>query len=492
MWLSWTVGTLLSLGQTAPLELPREEPGVVEISNSADKIPQSATDDRSAITPVMQLLQERQVNAVQEKPKELLIEAPIQPVTPIPPAEPAPAAPAPPDRWWLMQQLQGNWLGSYLDANRTSISGWIEQSFNGSTARVTNQPVVWDDRPNQYMLNQFWIRLERSTVTSGTTQPTFGYRVDVSSGTDYRFSLMRGLFDSQLANSEVDGSGNPKQNVYGVDPIQFYTNAYLPNLFNGTDIRVGRLFTPWGFESLEGISTPFVSRSYAFNWSPPFTHMGIMVSPTFNNQWSGKFMLANGNDVFFTSNQEIRSVGAITWTALDKQDIVTFGWTLGRGKFNAGAPYAPATAGEQYEPAGRNNINVLDLVYTHNFTSVLQYNLEALYGWQTGVPANISGGIISNNDNAGTARWASLANYLYYTIDPQLVSITRLEFFDDFNGQRTGFEGFYTALTTGFQYRPTKPLMLRPEIRYDYNTQQRPFDGKHGILTAAIDVILRF
>ena len=206
-----------------------------------------------------------------------------------------------------MRTLQGTWYGAVMDDNRTSLSGWTEMSYTASTARVTNQPVVWNDRPNRLLMNQTWFRLERSVVTSGTTDVTWGYRIDADYGTDYRFSMMRGFLNNELKNA------NGTQNLYGIDLIQFYSNSYIPTLFQGTDVRAGRLFTPWGAESLEGISTPFVSRSYAFNWSPPFTHMGIMVSPTFNANWSGKFMLANGNDVFIGSSaQELRAVGAIT------------------------------------------------------------------------------------------------------------------------------------------------------------------------------------
>jgi hypothetical protein len=418
-------------------------------------------------------------------PLDLTVEVPPAP----PPEAPAPAPPPPtaPDRWALMRTLQGSWYGTVLDDQRTTISGWTEASYTASSARVTNQPVVWNDRANQVIMNQTWFRLERAVVTSGTTDITWGYRVDADYGTDYRFSLMRGFLNNQLLNSQ----GN--QNYYGIDLIQFYSNVYIPTLFQGTDIRVGRLFTPWGYESLEGVSTPLTSRSYAFNWSPPFTHMGIQVSPTFNAQWSGKFMLANGNDVFIGNRaEELRAVGSLTWTSPNKADTVTYGWSYGRGKFNAGVPFAPATIGEQSEPAGRNTLNVSDLVWTHAFNPRLSYVTELIYGYQYGVPANVPGGIISTNVNSGTAHWGSIVQYLNYAFSSKLTGILRVETFDDFEGQRTGFEGLYTAVTLGCQYRPTKSILIRPEVRYDYNGESRPFEGKHGLLTAALDCIVRW
>jgi len=83
-------------------------------------------------------------------------------------------------------------------------------------------------------------------------------------------------------------------------------------------------------------------------------------------------------------------------------------------------------------------------------------------------------------------------NYLTYAFTPRLSGTTRLELFDDEQGQRTGFAGLYTALTAGLSFRPHKDVIFRPEVRYDYNEEPRPFDGKHGLFTAAADLILRW
>lgn len=174
----------------------------------------------------------------EEKPQEPLNLTVQVPETPKPADAPAEAAAAP-DRWAFMTAVQGTWLGVFLDDHRTSFSGWTEMSYTGSSTATTNQPVVWNDRADKFLVNQHWMRLERSVVTSGTTDVTWGYRVDTIVGSDYRFSLPRGLLNSQLLNDD-----QTTQNLYGVDPIQFYGNIYVPTLFKGTDFRAGRLFTP--------------------------------------------------------------------------------------------------------------------------------------------------------------------------------------------------------------------------------------------------------
>ena len=92
----------------------------------------------------------------------------------------------------------------------------------------------------------------------------------------------------------------------------------------------------------------------------------------------------------------------------------------------------------------------------------------------------------------GTAHWFGVLNYLTYTFTPRVSGTTRLEFFDDADGQRTGHEGLYTALTAGVTFKPCPAVLVRPEVRYDYNAESRPFEDKHGLFTATLDVIFRW
>lgn len=111
--------------------------------------------------------------------------------------------PAPPsidsDRWLLMWSLQGTYPSWLLDSHRIHILGWTEISFTGSSARASNLPMGFDHLANQFGLQQNWLRVEMPVVTGGTSDPSFGFRADaILPGTDYRFTLARGLFSNQL------------------------------------------------------------------------------------------------------------------------------------------------------------------------------------------------------------------------------------------------------------------------------------------------------
>jgi hypothetical protein len=373
---------------------------------------------------------------------------------------PAPPPPSAPDRWMLMKELQGTWYGDLLQTERMQISGWSEGSFTASSAQNNNLPMGFNYRANEFAVQQNWLRIDRAVVTSGTTEPTFGFRSDtILPGIDYRFTLARGVFDSQLTARH----GLP--NIYGIDPIQFYGEAYFPTIARGLDIKVGRFFAVYGVETNDAVSNALASHAYTFIYDP-FTHTGLLTTTKLTDAWTIQAGIVLGSDVFIDPADEPAFTGSVKWTRSDQRDTVLLSVIAGSGRFNQARNF--------------HNPEVLDVVYTHQFNPRLMYNLEGLLGYTTHVP------------DIGTAHWFGVINYVTYSNTPRLNTTARLEFFDDEQGQRTGFPGLYTAVTAGLSFRPRKAIIFRPEVRYDYNEESRPFEGKHGLFTATTDIILRW
>ena len=396
-------------------------------------------------------------------------------------------------RGYFMKMLDGTSAGTCLQKKGVEVSGWLQGAYTKSHATNTpsNLPVTWNDRANQFLLHQAWLRIAKPLDTESKEIST-GFNLDLMFGSDYRFMLQRGFYNSQLQNSQGT------QNIYGADMPQAYVNAYLPSLFEGTEVRLGKFFTPFGYESLEGPTTPLLSRSYAFNWAPPFTHWGAMAIANLDTNWQATVGVVNGNDVMIGDPAETwRGLAKIAYASDDKKTNIALATSLGHGKFNVGQRFEPATLALAYEPAGRNNINVFDLTFSQELSDELTTAFEAIYGYQTGVPANVLGGLIDTSKSAGqsgTAQWLSFVKYFLYKFNDSVTGVARAECFQDFQGQRTGFEGVYWAGTAGLRITPTDCLLIRPEVRYDYNGYTRSFDGgtKFGLTTAAIDVILKF
>jgi hypothetical protein len=385
------------------------------------------------------------------KPAESI--APEAAVTP-----PVPAAA--PERWFLMRALQGAWPGALLDDNRLRIYGWTEGSFTGSTDAETNLPIGFNYLANQFALQQNWLRVERSVVTTGTTEPTFGFRWDtILPGADYRYTVARGLFSQQLT------ADNGQPNKYGIDPVQFYAEGYFPTIGRGLDVKFGRFFAQFGAENIAAVDNLLVSHSYAFIYDP-FTHTGLLTTLNLTDAWSVQNGMTLGADVFIDPADVPCYIGSVKWAPPNGRSSALFSVILCAAGFNQARQF--------------NNPQVFDLVFTHKINSRLTYTLDALFGFQTNVP------------DIGTATWFTTVHYLSWLFTQKLTGTTRLEFFEDVNGQRTGFPGLYITPTAGLLYRPVPWLYLRPELRFDSNTRSSPFEGKPYLFTATMDVIVRW
>lgn len=340
------------------------------------------------------------------------------------------------------------------------ISGWIDASYTASTDRVSQLPMGFNYRANQFLLQQNWLRIERAVDKEDATGPSFGFLSDtILPGSDYRFSLPRGLFNQQLVGTR----GGP--NLYGIDPVRFYAESYFPNVAQGLDIQIGRFYAPWGIEAVDAPSNTFLSHTYTFIYDP-FTQVGAMATLKLSEQWSSQSALVIGNDEWFTPGNQLKYSGNVQWTAPDQRNTLRFSTILGSPRYVAAY--------------NLDNLNLFELIWSHQFSKDLKFTFATTFGYQTDVP------------QLGTADWIGYQSYLTRRINEKLSTAVRVELFDDFKGQRTGYAGLYTAVTGGVQIQLTERIRLRPELRFDDNSRSRPFDGRHALFTAASDIIMRW
>jgi hypothetical protein len=394
--------------------------------------------------------------------------APVPSVTiPLPGLVPAPSpapqqpAPAPPDRGAVMRALQGTWYGALLDDNRMGVSGWTQGAFTASTDRINQLPIGFNYRANDFLLQQNWLRFER-TVNQSVTTPTWGFRTDtILPGADYRYTLARGLLNSQLT------ANNGQPNLYGFDPVQFYGELYLPQLARGTDVKVGRFYAQFGVESIETTQNALISHAYNFVYNP-FTHTGVLTTTKLSDDWSVQNGLVTGSDMFIGPEANPTYIGSVKWAPPSGRDSVLFSVIIGGGRYNVSRAFS--------------NPEVFDLVYTHKFSERLSYALDALYSAQHNFPGAGARGFVND--------WG-LVHYITYQFTPTLSGTLRAEVFGDPQGQRTGTRGIYQEVTAGLTYKPKPWLWLRQEVRYDHN-DGKPFEAKPDLLTAAFDFVLRW
>src|SRR5262249_13386638 len=156
---------------------------------------------------------------------------------------------------------------------------WTNFSYTASSDVHEQLPMGFNYKANQFLLQTNWIRLDLPVNPSAAT-PTFGFRSDtILPGSDYRFLAVRGLLDSQLTAAH----GPPA--TYGIDPIQFYGEAYSPQVARGLDVKIGRFFAVDGAENNDAISNVLGSRSYCYIYDP-FTHTGVQATLKLSNVWT--------------------------------------------------------------------------------------------------------------------------------------------------------------------------------------------------------------
>ncbi len=389
-----------------------------------------------------------------------------------PPGNPAAVAsiktekeePPPPTPYLLERSLQGTWYGQALRDRGITVYGWTQLSYNLSTASGTNLPRTLDDRANEFLLNQNWLHVEK-TIDPKKQEFQLGWNVDmILPGSDYRYTLPRGLWNDQLTRN----NGGPQ--LYGIDPYQFYTQAFLPGVGpQGTTVKLGRFATHCSYEVVQGVDTPFVSRSYMFQYNP-FTHTGVWATTPLDDTWTASYGLATGSDTFIDPANRATFIGQLKWAPPEGKTNVLLNVVASNPEYDTKEAFP--------------FYNYYGMVLTHKFTDKLTYVLDAGYSHLDNAP-------IPGKPN-GFADWYGAANYFTYAHTDKVSSTLRAEVFNDSTGFRTGSEGLYTEVTYGVAWKPTPGLIVRPSVRYDYNGYSRPFEGDNHLWTGTMEFIVRW
>ncbi len=417
------------------------------------------------------------------------------------PVTPAPMVPAPDSatpvaeekqeedeaqKFLLMKLLDARSDREFLDKSGVTIKGYADMNYTSSTAKGSNLPMAMNYKANQFLLEQNSIIIEK-VVDTNAKQMTWGFTVmGILPGSDYQFTVQNNLMDSQL----TDNNGQP--NTYGVDAPQFFVETYNPNFAKGLDTKVGRFYTILFNESIDPTQNKLVSRALTF-MNNPFTHTGVLTETKLNERWTFYNGLTCGADVFFGPSGKASYLGGLTWASEDDGTNFSFYTQLTDPSFNS----SQGTA---------NTFDVFEILFNHKINDKWSFTSDTMYSFINNYNSAVAkipliSTIVNGNqpptNYQGWANWYGFVNYLTYNITDKLSTTSRVEFFTDTEGVRTGYTGLYTTLTQGATYKMyEEQLWVRPEFRYDNNSTSKAYnnDGtpSNGLFTFAIDVILRY
>lgn len=386
-------------------------------------------------------------------------------------------------KFFLMKLLEGRSGGEFLDKSGITIKGYADMNYTASTAKGSNLPMAMNYKANQFLLEQNSIIIEKAVDTEAKER-TWGFTLmGLLPGSDYRFTVQNNLMDSQL----TDNNGQP--NTYGVDAPQFYVETYNPNLLKGVDTKVGRFYTILFNESIDPTQNKLVSRALTF-MNNPFTHTGVLTASKLDDRWTMYNGLTCGADVFFGPSGKASYLGGLKWESEDAGTNFSLNTQLTDPSFNQ----TQGTA---------NTFDVFEIQFNHKINDKWSVTSDTMYSFINNWDSDAFGSKIIDRDEArpisykGWANWYGFVNYLTYNVTDKLSTTSRVEFFTDTEGVKTGYTGLYTTLTQGATYKMyDEQLWVRPEFRYDNNSISKAYnnDGtpSNGLFTFAIDVILRY
>lgn len=393
----------------------------------------------------------------------------LQGVLAVPPAAPmgefaAPEAelggnpePVPTTRYALENLFAGIGVQPTLDRLGIRVYGWTQGSKNWSSAKDTNAPNTFDDRADYAQIDQNWLEVVKSIDTS-KNEVQFGFRTAwILPGYDYKFTLARGMWNDQ-------------SDRYGFDTPYVYSEVFAPAIGpRGTTFRVGKWATMVGWEMIEAVATPFVSRSYNFQYNP-FTHTGVQATTELSAQVVMYHGLVTGADVFFDPAATASYVGGVKWTREGGETSVA------ANVFVTGKGYDTVESFQHYD--------CYNLVLTQQLGGGCSWAVDTTYGDTNSTdPAGTAGG--------RSAQWWGCANYLSCVCCETVTLNVRAELFHDDDGARTGTSGDFVEATVGLQWMPKEWVMLRPFVRFDRNANA-PFEGERELWTEGVEAIVRW
>lgn len=325
--------------------------------------------------------------------------------------------------WRMIDMFPG-----YLDCQgRTQhcvdVGGWTSFGYHSQSNGLFN------DRPDKLNLHQSWLYLEREANPNKGLD--WGFRADILYGIDaantQSFGNNPGSFDFQ--NGWDRGAG------YGWAMPQLYAEVVMEQF----SVKVGHFFTLLGYEAVAAPDNFFYSHSFTMVNSEAFTHTGVL-------------------------------------TKLDATDQLTiyagytFGWDTGFDRYTQNGEKGSSFLGGYA-------LNVGEYVTLSHIITAGDLGLSG-DGWSQSVVAEFELtdylDYVFQTDvfDAETVETIGINQYLLYSVNEQLGVGFRGEWW-----KRDG--GSIGAITAGLNYRPSANVVLRPEVRYQWDP-----NNDNGILAA--------
>lgn len=347
-------------------------------------------------------------------------------------------------RTLLMSWLDQAGVGSKLDEYGISINGWIAGSVtyslldnSGGDHTLTGR--AFDFETCDPTLNQIGFQVVKGVDFKKAND--FGFTFENIWGGDGRFTHSNGM-DFQTGTS-------PDEQY---DITQAYVEYVLP-FGEGWVVKAGKWITPIGYEYTNPTLNQFYSHSFLFGIIP-FSHTGVMVTYHFDDDTSFGLAIARGWE------QSLE----------DNNDAIEVVWSFA------------STCGDQFTYAFNGSVGPQQDDNNGNYRTMLDFwgDYAVSEKFTIGINADYRYDSANASDGDASCVWG-VATYGKYVCNDYVTGGARLEYFND-TSRLDGLDSVIYSATLGVTLTPFpndafgSNLKLRPEIRYDYASEDI-FDG---------------
>jgi hypothetical protein len=405
----------------------------------------------------------------------------------------------------LMVAIADTSLGKAMASSGIQLYGWIDYGGNISSSKLKtgNAPAAYDYMPNNIQLDQSVLYLERTPDTVQTDHIDWGFRVSAIYGENYRYTTSYGLASYQLL----------KHNDFvGYDFPMIYGEVYFPKVMDGLMVRFGR------YISVPDIEAQLAPNNYMYTHSitytlDNYTNEGIIGSLAVTKQFIVQFGVSVGTETTVW-NVGKKITNQFVANGLGSDPLYP-GSTM---KYDPGAQPTFTLCGRYQSKDGANDINLCanginggqwgynnlqwyGLTAYHAFNPYWHISYELYDEHQNGVPNENNPTAMNIYNNGGTpfspqyipynspylaqcssptvlrCNASALGTVFYLNYSPNHLNNISLrgEFYDDAQGQRTGYKTKYADVGLGWQHWLSPQIELRPEFTW-YFSQNPAFN----------------
>lgn len=340
----------------------------------------------------------------------------------------------PDEPWTLSSALCGD---DPCNPPAVTVGGWFQAGYHNRSDGLFNS------HPDQLVSHQNYLFAEK--VADGSEGMGWGFRGDILYGADAQDTQ---AFGEPFPQSHWDTDWD--YGIYGWALPQLYAEA----AFGDLSVKVGKFYTPVGYEVVTAPDNFFYSHSFTMYNSEPFTHTGALGtysasdSTTLYGGWvagwdTGFDRFADGDD--------------------SKGSAAIFGVGQGIGE-SLTVTYIGLVGDMGVRGEGYNHSIVADFAVTEKLNYVFQSDLNEL---------NAAGGL---NHAIG------VNNFLIYSLTDQLGIGGRAEWWKAKFDNDAINDGSVYQITGGLNYKPMANLVIRPEVRYQWG-QEDVINGFQGAFT---------